>query len=186
MRKRIKEIAVIRSGVYMKEVPDGSVCYLQVNDFDKAENRFLLPKPSLELNVKTEKHLLLEGDIVLASKGAYNFCSVFNEKTSKVVASSSYLVISVIDSGITSPDYLCWVLNREDTLAFFKANAVGSAMPSISKTMIEGYEINIPPIHEQMKIVEISRLQQKEKWLYRQISGLRHQLTQQQLIKITK
>ena len=186
MRKKIKDIAVIRSGAYMKEAPDGDVCYLQVNDFCREENRFFLPKPTLGMNRKTEKHLISEGDIVFAAKGTSNFCIVFHEEMGKAVASSSFLVIKLVDHEIITPDYLCWVLNRDDTLAFFKANAVGSAMPSISKTMIEGYEINIPPIQEQSKIVEISRLQQKEKWLYRQISGLRHQLTEQKLIKITK
>jgi len=186
MRKKIRDIATIRSGAYIKEMPDGDVSYLQVNNFCREENKFFLPKPALEMNRKTEKHLISEGEIVFAAKGTSNFCSVFHKDMGNVVASSSFLVISIIDSNIVSSDYLCWVLNREDTLDFFKAHAVGSAMPSISKTMIEGYEINIPPIQVQKKIVEISRLQQKEKWLYSQISDLRHQLTQQQLMKITK
>jgi len=185
MRKKIQDIAIIRSGAYIKEGESEDVCYLQVNDFDKAENRFFLPKPSLELNDRTKKHLLLEGDIVLAAKGTSQFCVVYHEDMGRVVASSSFLVISIIDSNIISPDYLCWVLNREDTLAFLKANAVGSAMPSISKTLIEEYEIAIPPIQMQKKIVKISRLQQREQRLYRLISELRSQITQQQLIKIT-
>ena len=186
MQKKVQNIATIRSGAYIKGEPEGEVCYLQVNDYNKTENRFFLPKPSLELNAKTQKHLLLEGDIVLAAKGTSNFCVVFHEEMGKAVASSSFLVISIIDNSIISPDYLCWFLNREDTLAFFKANAVGSAMPSISKTLIEEYEISIPHIQIQKKIVEISRLQQQEQWLYRRISVLRSHLTQQQLIKIIK
>ena len=185
MQKKIQDIALIRSGAYIKEGISEDIGYLQVNDYDKAENRFVLPKPSLELNDKTKKHLLQEGDIVLAAKGTSNFCVVYHEDTGKAVASSSFLIISIIDSSIITPDYLCWVLNREDTLAFFKTNAVGSAMPSISKTLVEAYEITIPPIQMQKKIVEISRLQQKEQHLYRQISELRSQITQQQLIKIT-
>ena len=186
MQKKIQDIATIRSGTYIKGKSEGEVCYLQVNDYDKTKNRFFLPKPSLELNIKTKKHLLLEGDIVLAAKGTSNFCVVFHEEMGKAVASSSFLVITIIDSYIISPEYLSWVLNREDTLAFFKANAVGSAMPSIGKTLVEEYEIAIPHIQIQKKIVEISRLQQKERQLYRQISELRNQITQQQLIKIIK
>ena len=185
MRKKIKEIAVIRSGAYIKEGPKGEICYLQVNDFNKVENKFFLLKPSLELNSNTKKHLLCEGDILLAAKGTSNFCVVFHEEIGKAVASSSFLVISIIDSNIVCSDYLCWVLNRDDTLTFLKANAVGSAMPSITKTLIEDYEITIPPIQVQKKIVEVSRLQQQEQQLYSQIFKLRYQVTQQQLIKIT-
>jgi restriction endonuclease S subunit len=186
MQKKIRDIAVVRSGAYIIEGASEEVCYLQVNDFNKAENRFVLPKPTLELNTQTKKHLLLEGDIVLAAKGVYNFCSVFNERTNKTVASSSFLVISIMNSSIINPDYLCWVLNREDTLAFLKANAVGSVIPSISKALVEAYEISIPPLQVQKKIVEISLLQQQEQQLYRRISKLRNQLTQRQLIKIIK
>ena len=184
MQKKIHDIALIRSGIYLKEGVSEDVGYLQINDYDKAENRFILPRPSLELNEKTKKHLLLEGDIVFAAKGTSNFCIVYHEDMGRAVASSSFLVISVIDANIVTPDYLCWVLNREDTLAFFKANAVGSAMPSITKTWVEAYEIAIPPIQTQKKIVEISRLQQQEQRLYRQISELRNQLIQKQLIKL--
>lgn len=186
MRKKIQDIATVRSGTYMKEVLEGAVCYLQVSDFNRPEGEFLLPKPTLELNSKIEKHLLLEGDLVFATKGTFNFCSVFDESMSKVVASSSFSVISITKSSIVTPDYLCWVLNREDTLAFFKINALGSSIPSIGKTLIEEYEINIPPISVQQKIVEIARLQKQELKLYEQISNLRSKLIQQQLIQITK
>jgi restriction endonuclease S subunit len=186
MRKKIQNIATIRSGAYIKEVPDGNVCYLQVNNFSRIENKFLLPKPTLELNNKTENHLLMEGDIVFAAKGTSNFCAVFHEEMGKVVASSSFLVVKVIDRTIIMPDYLCWILNREDTHTFFKVNAIGSSIPSIGKTLLEDYEISIPSIQVQKKVVEVSLLQQQEQRLYGQISSLRNKLTQQKLVEITK
>lgn len=69
MRVEIQNIATVRSGIYIKEIPKGGVGYLQVGDFDKDTNRFLLPPLTLELNNKTESHLLLDGDIVFAAKG---------------------------------------------------------------------------------------------------------------------
>ena len=110
MQKKIQDIALIRLGAYIKEGISEDIGYLHVNDYDKAENRFVLPKPSLELNDKTKKHLLFEGDIVLAAKGASNFCVVYHEDMGRAVASSSFLVISVIDGNIVNPDYLSWVL----------------------------------------------------------------------------
>jgi restriction endonuclease S subunit len=186
MQREIQEIATIRSGAYIKEVPDGSVYYIQVGNFNRDNGLFVLSKPSLALNSKTEKHLLMEGDILFAAKGTSNFCSVFHQEMGKCLASSSFLVISIINKSVICPDYLCWVLNREDTLAFFKTNAVGSSMPSIGKALIEEYEISIPPIQVQKKIVEISQLQLQEQRLYNQIAVLRNQLTQKQLIEKTK
>ena len=185
MQKKIQDIATIRSGAYIKDVPDGDVYYLQVNDFNRMESKFILQKPTIELDSKTVNHILLEGDLIFAAKGTSNFCAVFHKEMGKAVASSSFLVVRIIDHIIVS-DYLCWILNREDTLAFFKANAIGSSIPSIGKTLLEKYEINIPSIQVQEKIVEISRFQQEEQRIYRQISILRNKLTQKQLIEITK
>ena len=186
MKKKIKEIAIVRSGAYIQEAPEGDICYLQVNHFDRIENRFLLSKPTLEWNCKTENHLLSEGDLVFAAKGTSNFCAVFHSSMGKVVASSSFMVISITDQTVVNPDFLCWVLNREDTLAFFKAHAGRTSMPSISKKFIEDYEINIPPVHIQQKIVAIDQLQQRERLLHDRILSLRNMLIQNQLIKTTK
>ncbi len=186
MQKKIQDIAIIRSGAYIKEVPEGKVCCLQVSDFNRVEGEFLLPKPTLELDSKIENHLLLDGDLVFAAKGTSNFCTVFDERMGKAVASSSFLVIRIIDRAIIAPDYLCWILNREDSLAFFKVNAIGTSIPSIGKTLVEDYEISIPLMKIQQKIVEVARLQRQEQKLYLQISDLRNKLTQHQLIEITK
>ena len=186
MRIKIKDIAIIRSGAYIKEAMEGSVFYLQVGDFSRADGAFVLSKPLLELNAKTESHLLLEGDIVFAAKGMSNFGVVYKEGIGKAVASSSFLVIRIADCNLVMPDYLCWILNREDTLAFFKANAAGSSIPSISKALIEEYIVDIPPKNVQKQIVEVVRLQQREQQLYQSIVTLRSKLVQKQLIEITK
>jgi restriction endonuclease S subunit len=186
MQRKIQDIAIVRFGAYIKEAPEGDVCYLQVNNFNRVENKLVLSKPTLELNSKTEKHLLLDGDIVFAAKGTSNFCSVFRKKMGKVVASSSFLVIRVTDLTVVNPNYLYWILNREDTLAFLKANAIGTSIPSISKALIEEYAINIPPMDMQNKIVAITQLQQREQQLHERILNLHNKLIQKQLIEITK
>jgi hypothetical protein len=169
-------------------VPNGDIRYLQVKNFDISQGTFSLPKPSIEFNYKTVKHLLLKNDILFAAKGTSNFCTQFQgeKETGMAIASSSFLVIRAIDLNMIYPDYLCWVLNREDTLTFFRTKAAGSAMPSISKALVEAYEITIPPLEIQKKVVELSRLQQQEQRLWNQITGLRNQITQQQLINITQ
>ena len=179
-------MAIVSSGAYIKEAPDGDIFYLQVNQFNRAENRFLLLKPTLERNSKTENHLLAEGDIVFAAKGTSNFCAVFHSSMGNVVASSSFLVISITDQKVIRPDFLCWTLNRDDTLAFFKTHAIRTSMPSISKKLMEDYVIDIPSMYIQQKVVEIIQLQQRERQLHEQIFSLRNKLIQYQLIKKTK
>jgi len=186
MKRMIKDIAGVRSGAYLKEVPEGDVFYLQVNHFNREEQSVMLSKPTLEMNSKTENHLLAEGDLLFAAKGTSNFCSVYRREMGKVVASSSFLVISITDRTAVYPDYLCWFLNRDDTIAFLKTNARGTSIPSISKKMIEEYTINIPPMDVQHKVMEIIQLQQREQHLYERIMDLRNKLIQKQLIEIIK
>lgn len=186
MKLKIKDVATIRSGAYMKESIEGSVYYLRVSDFNKEENTLVLPKPMLEYDCKIDGHLLLDGDIILAAKGVSNFGIVYREEMGKAVASSSFLIVRIVDCDVVLPDYLCWVLNGNDTLAFFKANIVGTAMPSISKSLLEEYIVDIPPKNIQKKIVEVNRLQQREQQLYQRIVSLRKTLIQKQLIEITK
>ena len=159
---------------------------MQVSDFSREDGAFILSKPLLELNTKTESHLLLEGDIVFAAKGMSNFGVVYKEEMGKAVASSSFLIIRIADCNVVLSDYLCWILNREDTLAFFKTNAAGSSIPSISKTLIEEYVVDVPPINVQKQIVEVAQLQQRELQLYQSIATLHSKLIQKQLIEITK
>jgi restriction endonuclease S subunit len=87
---------------------------------------------------------------------------------------------------LINPDYLCWILNREDTLSFLRANAFATSMPSVSKSLMEKYKINVPSIHVQNKIIEIAGLQEKEKHLYEAILCKRNKIIQSKLIEITK
>jgi restriction endonuclease S subunit len=184
MQSEIEHIAAVRTGAYLKEVPNGNTYYLQVKDFDKAKQEFILSEPTLELNDKTEKYLLQDGDIVFAAKGFSNFGVVYREEMGKIIPSSSFLIIRINHHSIIDPDYLCWILNREDTLMFFKSKTAGNVMPSINIAMMAEYEIDIPNIQTQKRIVEISKLQQHEQQLYEKISALHNKLIQQQLIKI--
>lgn len=184
MQKTIQSIAVVRSGAYLKEVPVGAAHYLQVNLFDKEAQAFLLTKPTLELDSKVEKHLLQEGDIVFAAKGTSNFCSVFHQEAGAVVASSSFLVIRCMNLALVSPEYLCWFLNRRDSMAYLKANAIGTSIPSISKALVESFKISIPSMRVQEMIVAIAHMQQREEQLNRKILELRNYLTERRLIEI--
>lgn len=184
MHVKIKNIATVSSGVYLKEHPQGLVYYLQVNDFDKEKNVFCPAAPSVDLDSRLSRHLLQEGDILFAAKGTSNFCTVFGAGLGDAVASSSFLVIRITDKKAVDPEFLSWTFNREDTLSFLKANAVGSSIPSIGKSVIDEYEIAVPPVSTQHKIIEIARLQQQEQVIRREIANLRNKLIQQHLIKI--
>jgi restriction endonuclease S subunit len=180
---KIKDISTVQTGVYLRENSDGEAHYLQVKSFDYNKASLIPTLPSLVLNDKVKKHLLFEGDLLFAAKGFVNFCVVFREEWETSVASSSFLILKIHDKTKVIPEYVCWFLNRSDVLAFFRNITAGSVMPSISKTMLEDFEIDVPDISLQGKIVAVSELQQREQIFSEKIMELKIKLIEKQLIK---
>jgi hypothetical protein len=68
--KKIRDIAVVLSGVYFNEIPMGEVNYLQI---------------------------LSDVDLLFAAKGLFNFCALYSGDMGKSVASSSFWRLKLID-----------------------------------------------------------------------------------------
>ena len=73
---KLKDIATIQTGVYLKNAPSPDTCYLQVNDFDEEGNIRPTVRPTTTVSSKAARHLLTESDLLLAAKGGKNFCAI--------------------------------------------------------------------------------------------------------------
>ena len=78
-------------------------------------------------------------------------------------------------SKIVLPDYLVWFLNHPKIQTILWTFAKGSAIPSISKTILEQIEIPIPKLSKQNTILELHKLQLQEKKIHKQIGKLRQE-----------
>ena len=158
---------------------------MQIKDFEINNNTTSNLEPSIKDNGNISNHLLLEGDLLFAAKGTSNFCVVYNISIGKAVASSSFFVIRIKNTEV-NPYFLCWFLNSHDILKTLKNHAVGSSIPSITKSMIQDIEFELPSIEKQRLIMEISNLQKKEEELYRSISSQKKVLTSKILTETIK
>lgn len=84
------------------------------------------------------------------------------------------------------PEYLAWFLNNPTTQKLLKEQAIGTSIPSISKTVLEELDIPIPSVEKQKAILTIAHLRSTEKNLKHQIEVLREQQIQQTLINALK
>lgn len=141
--------------------------------------------PDLMEDGISEKHLLRNGDVLFAAKGAKNFAVVFENHNKKAVASPSFFVIRQTSLELL-PEYLAWFLNSHSTLTLLKSQAIGSSIPSISKHVLENLEIPVPSIQTQKTILEIHQLRIREKALRQDIEILREKQIQQQIINAIK
>lgn len=187
MKAKIEEISEVSTGIYSQFGQFGSAIYLQANYFDEHGHLRDNIRPNLVLDNKTQRHLLNEGDILFSAKGTKNFAVIIKPKMGACVASSTFLVLRLKEElkQIVLPEFLVWFLNHPNSLAYLKAHAIGTGLPSISKKTLEGLEIILPSVNTQHNIIIIDSLRKKEKTLKHQIEDLREKQVQQLLHNLT-
>lgn len=184
MKINILRIANLFSGIYSKPEINADVYYLQSTDFTNSQT-FNSFKPQLKLEKINDKHLLQDGDVLLAAKGIKNFAVKYTASMGKAVASSSFIVIRIKEENkkIIMPEYLAWYLNNIKKLHLLQQQQLGTTIPSISIKQIENLEINIPELHIQNHIVRIQQIKDKRNKLTKELEKQKDILFQKQLIK---
>ena len=174
-KKKISEIAEVVSGVYLLTEPYGDVSYLQIKDLLSESPEKTASK--VVLSPKNERYLLAKGDLLFAGKGTTYLCKVFDLDIPAVASTTLYIIR--LTSNDILPDYLCWYLNQPNVMAMMKTQQVGTGTPLIHKQVVEDFEIPIPDLETQHRIVELAKLQAKEKELYQAIAEKRQLLINQ-------
>lgn len=185
MKTFIKNITEIRTGLFAKPMGRGDVLYLQAKHFDDYGQLQATLFPDLFAVDIPEKHLLKPGDVLFAAKGTRNFAAVYESYNRPAVASTSFFVIRIKDKNIL-PEYLAWFLNNHSIQTILKEQAIGTSIASISKTVLEGLEINVPSPKTQNKILQITKLRNRERILKQKIDSLWEKQIQQQIINAIK
>jgi restriction endonuclease S subunit len=181
MKKKLKDIVNIQTGIYRKPEPVGDTYYIQIKHIDNSgtlRTTSDLTKDIL-LDDKSYKHLLSKGNILFAAKGTRNIAYTYNGEVSPAIASTMFFTLCLNNENIAKPEYISWFINLPSSQEWLKARAKGSGIPSISKAVLEEFEISIPTIHKQELILKISNLRNTEKELIQQIENLKEQQVQQ-------
>lgn len=161
MKKTLKNIASIKSGVFLKPQAEGDLVYLQAKHFSAEGELCAELYPDIKWQDISEKHILKPGDILFSAKGLKNFASVYESQNLPAVASTSFLVISLIGN-LVHPEYLALILNSAESQEYLKGMAKGTAIPSINKKQLEEFEISIIPVDVQNKLVSVNKLKRVE------------------------
>ena len=184
MKTKLKHIASIQTGLFAKPTANGEVVYLQAKYFNESGELTSPLHPDLKADDVSEKHLLRHGDVLFAAKGIKNFATYYENKNLPAVASTSFFVIRINEDilNILLPEFLAWIINQPQTQQQLKGLATGTAIPSISKPILEDLEISIPEIKTQKAVLKISQLRHKELKLKMQIEALKEKQLQKQII----
>jgi len=181
LKTELKQIANIQTGVFAKTVAKGDMVYLQPKYFDELGKLATELEPDLNSIGISEKHILEQGDVLFAAKGSKNFATHFDLKGMAAAASTSFFVIRIFEKNLL-PEYLTWYLKHEKTQQYLKAFARGSAIASISKSVLGDLKLSVPSLEIQNTILRIHSLRIEEKQLKLKIDSLRETQIQQQII----
>lgn len=111
----------------------------------------------------SEKFLLKKNDIILKAKSGDNTAVLIKEDIENIVAASHFIVITVNDNSILSPEYLVAYLNSEYAQDYFKKHAEGTTLPIVKIKTIEDLEIRELAMEKQLEVANIYELIKEEK-----------------------
>ena len=181
---KLREITTIQTGVFLKESVEPNALYLQLSDFDADGVLHSNVSASVFVGDKMKKHLLKDGDLLLAAKGSNNVCIIMPDIAEQCVASPSFLIIRINNRIKVLPAYLCWFLNLSATQQMMASRAaLGTSIMSISKSALGELTVPLPSVEKQRQYIELSTLQRRERQLYEAIAEKRRKVMEYKMIK---
>ena len=180
---QLKDIATIQTGVYIKPSPHAETLYLQLSDFDKDGNFIDRIVSHVSIPAKNDKHILSPKDLLFAAKGSNNMCIITPETNKTCVASPSFIVIRIKNKEKILPEYIAWYLNSPIIQNLLSNYALGTAIKSITKNILEDLEIPIPSVERQKAYIALDQLQKREQNIYKAIAEKHKQILDYKMIK---
>ncbi len=177
MKTKLRDLAQIQFGLYTKTSSEGNVSYLQAKHFDDWGNQTETIDTFAHIEQNNESHLLHDGDIILVGKGMRNIAWTYDKAFGPAIASSIFFVIKVDQSRVI-PEFLTTLFNMPQTQSHFQTLGAGSSIPSIRKSELEAFTIQLPSLELQEKAIAIKQLHYKEMDLSRQIIVEKQQVYQ--------
>ena len=122
-----------------------------------------------------DRYLLQAGDLLFQSRGSRYPVAVVEPGTRCIAAAGLHVIRP--DRAQVLPEYLAWWLNRPASQAKFSAQlARGSHVPFVSKADLDAFEVPLPSLDRQSRILEVERLRRQEQELATRIMQLTRQL----------
>jgi len=177
MEKKITELADIQLGYQFRKKMDLNDSHgnwvIQIRDFD--ENHILI-KESLSrvrIDKPADHYFINKGDVLFLSRGYRNWAAAIIDDIQDTLAVSNFFVVKIKNKSIM-PEYLAWYINQTPAQEYFHNIARrGTHMPVITLAAFKELTIEVPDINTQHKVVELSRLAEKEKKLITELQEKR-------------
>jgi len=177
MKKKITEIADVQIGYQFRKkiepADDGTNRVIQIRDFDENHTLNREGLSRVRIDKSTEQYLIHQGDVLFLSRGHRNWAAPIIDELQNTVAAGHFFVIKVRNE-IILPEYLAWYINQSPAQEYLHNIARrGTHMPLVTLSAFKGLPVDVPDIATQHRIVELSRLMEREKKLLAELQEKR-------------
>ncbi|MBB4023818.1 restriction endonuclease subunit S domain-containing protein [Actibacterium naphthalenivorans] len=128
------------------------------------------------LNKLSDRYFVRGGEVVFRSRGEPNAAAAIPDPLPEPIVVIVPLLIVRPDRGRILPEYLAWAINQPDAQRQLGAEAQGTSLRMIPKTVLENLEIAVPDLTTQKSIVELNALARQEGQLLRRLAARRENL----------
>ena len=163
--------------------PHGVHPFIRISDITQ-EGTFLT-KDFIRItpNERMNPDLFLRpGDVLFPNRGTRTTAATYRFEDREAIVGAQFFIVRP-DAAAAVPEYLAWFLRSEEAALHFDSLRKGSYVKLIQKSDLESLPISLPPIETQRRIVEFAELAQKERELSNQLTNLRWQYANAQLIR---
>lgn len=187
--KKIADIATVRSGypfrTRVEPDPEGDTYVLQLKDVSARAPADVAGAMRTLVKAPAAHHLAL-GDVVLKGRGTTHCALVESIPTDLPLVAAAPILVLRPKSGIVEPAFLRWFLNHPTSQSRLAANAVGTYIPTLTKALVEDFEIEVPPLQTQRLIASVATLAERERELLETITQQRAKATDQLLLRLCR
>lgn len=167
---KILDVCTLKSGFQGKTNEGEAFKIIKLKDVTKDGVIKYEELESFDSDRVNEKFLLKKGDIILKAKSGNNTAALIKEEIENVVAASHFIIITVNDYSLLSPEYLVAYLNSEYAQDYFKKHAEGTSQPIVKIKTIEALQVKLIELKDQRNIASMYSLIKEEKLIMEQIA----------------
>jgi len=177
MKKKITEIADVQIGYQFRKkiepADDGTNRVIQIRDFDENHTLNREGLSRVRIDKPIEQYLIHQGDVLFLSRGHRNWAAPIIDELQDTVAVGHFFVIKMRNE-IILPEYLAWYINQSPAQEYLHNIARrGTHMPLVTLSAFKGLTVEVPDMTTQHRIVELSRLMEREKKLLAELQEKR-------------
>lgn len=112
-----------------------------------------------------ERFKFIENDIVIARRGEMGRCAVIRKENENWLCGTGSFIIRSNSRKVNS-DFLQTILSSKESKEKLEKESIGATMPNLNQGILGNFEIPLPPLPEQKRIVkELDTLSEKVKAL---------------------